>query len=469
MWKNRLVMAHSRDSEHGNLTTEIVEVSYRELAHPHLELQILSPDSHEHRLPFLRESMPLDADNAGLPLSSTWVARLKGDQVELLPAPDGEPSFTLSAGESVELEGSRVVLIDVSRPPIGSLQGVSAPFAGRVWPLAPQHTWVGRKGKRHNHIELAHPTVSRNHASFSLDASGRVNLLAEAAGPPTLVNGREVKTGQIVRLAHGDLVGFGTLLFRFVTSADPGSLDATLVVRTLGSFTMQLGGKDFTGGLRNEKARWLVAALAVRWGEVRPVEWLLAQFWPETTVSRARKNLGYTLGQIRDALEIDEQNFESLVLRSQSSLQLNPSRLDFHDYTEVLRLTEPPQAVTSRTALDRLTALYQGPFMADCGEEWAEIARRNLEKGFVRSLLLSAQHFSGAGDLDALEVIFDKVLDVDPICEEAAQIYMEAALRAGKPERVSAAYQKMERALKPYDAEPSTDLLKLSYRANLGM
>jgi DNA-binding SARP family transcriptional activator len=462
-------MANPREPEFGDIATEIVELEYSDLAHPHLELQVINQGSQEYRLPFLRHCMPLDEENAGFPAGSSWLAQLKGDGVELLNPQQSGQVIALSAGESAELQGARVFLLDVRRPPIGSLHGVSAPFAGRVWPLADQQTWVGRKGKRPNHIEIAHPTVSRSHATLWPDSSGRVQLLAEAAGPPTLLNGHELKTGQTARLNHGDLVGFGGLLFRFMTLADPTSLDSRFTLRTLGGFSMQLGGKDFTTGLRNEKARWLLGALGARWGESRPVEWLLGQFWPETSASRGRKNLGYTLGQIRDALEIDEQNFETLVLRNQTSVGLNPARLDFHDYSEVLRLTDLAQPLASRAALDRLVALYQGPFLADCYEEWAEIARRNLEKGLVRTLLHSAQHFAGSGDLDGIEVAFDKIIQVDPMCEEAALVMMEAALAAGKPEKVVATYHRVQQALKPYEVEPSTDLLKLFYRANLGI
>ncbi len=462
-------MVEPREDGMGEPATEIVELDYSELAHPYYELQILQADSEEFRLPFLRSTIPLDEENAGFPGGSPWTALLDGDQVRLVHKEGSNGELVLSVGQSATIENATIFLTDVRQPPIGTLVGISAPYNGRVWSLGQRQTWLGRKGKRINHIELAHPTVSRNHATFWPESNGQVILWAEASGPPTTLNGKEIPAGQKARLSHGDLLGFGALLFRFQTLADPSSGDACLSVCTLGSFSVFLGGKDFAPEIRNEKARWLLAALAVKWGEARSVEWLLGQFWPDSSTSRARKNLGYTLGQIRDALGLEEENFESLVLRNQNSVGLNPDRLDSHDYMEVHRLTTGGQPLPSRTALDRLLALYQGPFLADCPEEWAETARLSLEKAVVRSLLSSARTFAEVHDLEAVELSFDKALEIDPVREEGAQVMMEAALAAGKPERAVAAYQKVERALKLYDAEPSTDLVKLYYRANLGL
>lgn len=444
--------------------TQESAVEYDQLAHGFLELQILSREQQEFRLPFMHRELVLGELVPGVfSPGFAWRAVLQGEDVYLI---GGEESRPLAVGSMQELEGARIRLLDARRPPVGTLQGLSSPYVGRVWNLTDQQTWLGRKGKRLNHIEINHPTVSRTHATFLPDNQGNVEVLAESA---TVVNGQTLEAGQKARLQHGTLVCCGEMMFRFAVPVHSEQAESLLKVHTLGTFKVSLGGAQFAGEFRNDKAQHLLAALSVNWGEPCSVEWLLAQFWPDCSTVRGRKNLGYTLGQIREYFRIKDTEQDDLILRSTSHVQLNPQRLEEHDYTEIKKITKTQQALSSRSTLERAIQLYAGPFLPDCYDDWASVARLSLEREFIETLLRSAAFFQEQNDFESLTIAVDKLLQLEPGNEEAAGILMEGALTAAKPEVAIATYETLQKSLAADELEPSTEIMKLYYRASMGI
>ncbi len=438
-------------------------------AHPYFELQVVAQGQGEFRLPFFHDRIDLDqAATEAFHEGTQWSVVLNGESVELVH-PDKDAGIPFGTGDSVELDGARITLLDVRRPPLATLHGISPSVAGRVWQLAEQQSLVGRSGKRINHVELLDSTISRTHATFLPGPFGRVALLAEASGTPTVVNGVEVAVGKNIELSHGDIIGFGKLQFRFWLPIDATSAEAALCLKTLGSFHIELGAEAILWDVSNPKTKWLVGALGIHWDKPCSVEWLLGTFWPDLDSARARKALGYTLGQIKTALGLDDKNFESLILRTTTTLQFNPKRLGSHDHAEVSRLTRKSVPLTSAIALERLVSLYQGGFLSDCYEDWAAEERRSVEADVVKTLLLSAEFFAERHDLVTVKVATEKIQAIDPLSEEAVKVLMEAALEVGRPDIALEAYKKYESLLKKEGMEPHSDLLRLSYRANLGI
>ena len=452
-----------------DLATENVEVSGLELAHNHLELRIVQEGRREFRVPFFEAEMRLSEQVPALFEGLPWRVKLE-DERALLYSDEKNPEHLLAPGDSAIVEGSRVWLVDVRRPPLAELEGTTPRFVGRVWQVKDSQCWVGRAGKRLNHIELNHATVSRTHATFLPEEGGRVSLLPEASASPTTVNGEVVPAGEKVELGNGDLLGFGKMMFRFTCrqAAEPEA--NRLFVQTLEGFKVSLGNE---GGppveIKNEKAGWLLAILACNWGDPVAVEPLLERFWPDVTGTRGRKNLSYSLGQLKEAFKDLPLEFSELLIRTPTVLTLERRFLGEHDFLEVKKLVEGGKAITSESMLRRLLKLYTGPFLPVCYEDWAERIRATLHNEVLKTLKASARYFLSEGSHQATVLAAEKCLKLEPHNEEAAELLMESYLIQAKPEKAVNVYQRMERTLKRDSLEPSVGLVKLFHRARLGL
>ena len=463
-------MTNDQPHQAADDATENVLIESIVPAHAHLELQVVKEGQSEFRFPFLKEEIDLGSDAAvAFPEGSSWIARLEGGTVELKHR-ESDQKLLLAIGQHVEVEGRRIWLVDARQPPLGTLEGMTAPLTGRVWHLKSQQSWLGRKGKRHNHVELDHPTISRAHATFLPNANGRVSLLSESAGSGTAVNGQVLEPGVIRPLDHGDLLSFGQLTFRFSSQLEASGAESLLSIKSLGEFGVSLGTQlTLEKGLRNEKARWLLAYLAAHWGQSVPVESLMSKFWPDATTLRSRKNLSYNLRQLKESLGLEDDDYSSLLLRTPSTLQLNPERLATHDYVEVKKLVSSRQALTSEVALNRLLSLYRGPYLAGCYDDWAEVLRTKLEVEVVETLLATARYGVNQGQDAMVNLAAQRLLTIDPLNEQPTILLMESALKNGEPESAVAAYESALKGLKAEGLEPDTEMMKLYYRASMGL
>ena len=58
---------------------------------------------------------------------------------------------------------------------------------------------------------------------------------------------------------------------------------------------------------------------------------------------------------------------------------------------------------------------------------------------------------------------------VDPLNEDAARLLMEAFLQEAKPEKAVEVYEATVKALRSDDLDPDPELMKLYYRASMGI
>lgn len=116
----------------------------------------------------------------------------------------------LGDGDWLELAGYRL-LVQKTAERMAVLEGYSAPYQGRQWPVGKNPVTIGRPGRRANTIELDDRTVSREQATVSWSPEG-FSLLPETANSPIRVNGEPVRSS--VPLADGDLLQLGQQLLR---------------------------------------------------------------------------------------------------------------------------------------------------------------------------------------------------------------------------------------------------------------
>ena len=306
---------------------------------------------------------------------------------------------------SLELNGHRILLWDRQRPAT-FLQCYTPPYAGELWPLQTGRYHLGRPGRRHNEIELDHPTVSREHAILE-----GVRLTAEH-GNPVYVDGTLVPAGSWVDLKHGDFVEIGEVLFKLHQSVEPAT--GGLRVRSMGVFCVEVEGRSLSEwGSRN--ARWLLARLAHAWGEPVATEHLIDLLWPEMPAEKARNNLGFTLSLLRKILR--EHSPQTAILRSSTSLELNSAFLQQHDYTELQSCLHRGRKDSMEKYYQQALALYQGPYLEDCYLDWAVQIRHQCESRVLEAGLELQRYFLAQGRPQELAASAERQLEIDPCCQ----------------------------------------------------
>lgn len=178
--------------------------------------------------------------------------------------------------------------------------------------------------------------------------------------------------------------------------------------------------------LRSRKSLWLLALLALRAGRPVEREWLAGTLWPDVDQSPAAANLRVVLSELRRALGIQGSRLETPG-RHILSLDLDGADVDVRAFDE---------AVASReaAALARAVALYQGPLLEGCAEEWVGQERRAREQDCLEALQALGDAALAAGG-DGAAGYYRRAVSLDPWREAAQRGLMQALAQGGTATR----------------------------------
>ncbi|HLK57180.1 MAG TPA: tetratricopeptide repeat protein, partial [Chthonomonadaceae bacterium] len=137
-----------------------------------------------------------------------------------------------------------------------------------------------------------------------------------------------------------------------------------LTIQLLGRMAIYAHGAPLVP-LRSRKGMWLVALLALRARQEVSREWLAVTLWPDSDDPLA--TLRRTLTDLRQALGPVEDYIETLPGRK-IRLALPDDAIDVLKFDRLA-------AAGELTAYAEALALYRGPLLEDCDEEWAVTAR----------------------------------------------------------------------------------------------
>lgn len=431
-----------------------------------LELHVRHPDGRLSVCPFPRATVELELGEGSLQF------KFQQGQVSFRNLSAGEPLYKdgqlvkagrLELGACLEYCGHRVRLWDAGQAP-AYLKGYSAPYSGEIWPLGEGEHTVGRPGQRENAIALDHPTVSRRHATIA-GREGRYQLLAESATNPVCVGGQRLDPGQWVGLSDGDLLEVGDLVLRF-QCPEATSESSLIQVRSLGNFLATVGGnvvgdKDW----KTQQIKWLFAHLAYEWGRPVAIESLLEELWPDFPPDRSKNNLNYSLSTLRQVLRShlpEEMGKAELILRSSSSLQLNPELLDQHDVVALQRqLALVQQGDRWEAAAERAVLGYTGPLLQDCYLDWVAPLRQSLELEVLDVAKRLLEYRAGVQNWEGSVGVGGHVLQVDPCAQWACLLLMQALRWSGRGAEALRVFEQTRKALhRELEVEPDLELLR---------
>ncbi len=212
----------------------------------------------------------------------------------------------------------------------------------------------------------------------------------------------------------------------------PEMQNAPLVVTLFGPMQALVDGQELPR-MRSRKGLWLLALLALR--HDRPVEreWLAATLWPDLDQTQAFANLRPVLSELRNGL-----GSQAARLQSPTRPTL---RMDFTGaVVDVLRF-DTAISNGKQEELEQAIALYRGPLLEGCLEEWVFQERNIREQNCLRSLqklgdaALSEQNYVAAAGY------YQKAVTVEPLREAARRGWMQALAGNGDHNAALQAYR----------------------------
>jgi DNA-binding SARP family transcriptional activator/predicted ATPase/energy-coupling factor transporter ATP-binding protein EcfA2 len=249
---------------------------------------------------------------------------------------------------------------------------------------------------------------------------------------------------------------------------------AHLSLSFLGSFQATLDGQPITD-FKSNKARALLAYLAVESDRAHRREVLAGLLWADYPNREALSNLRYTLsslrGSIRDRARAKDPDAQPpFLLIARDTLQFNTASdywLDVTAFTQAVEAESDSPSVSDQ--LQEAVALYRGGFLegfsvADSPpfEEWALLTRERLARQVSSALLHLATACEQRGEYDQAQSHAWRQTELEPYDETAHQQLMRTLALGGQRSAALAQYETCRRRLaEELNVEPSPETTRL--------
>jgi predicted ATPase/DNA-binding SARP family transcriptional activator/Tfp pilus assembly protein PilF len=248
-----------------------------------------------------------------------------------------------------------------------------------------------------------------------------------------------------------------------------------LAISLLGTLQVTLDGEP-VANFATDKARALLAYLAVEADHPHRRDTLAGLLWPDQPQGKARQNLRQALSDLRRAI-LDDDDVPFL-FTSRESIQFNPDCGAWLDVAEVLDLVgacethrhrHPGACLPCLRRLERLVDLYRGPFLAqffledaDSFEEWAMLKREGLHYRMIEALSSLVDYYERCGDHRRAQQHARRLVQMEPWREEAHRKLMCLLALDGQRSAALTQYEVCRRALDvDLGVEPTSETQKL--------
>jgi DNA-binding SARP family transcriptional activator len=230
---------------------------------------------------------------------------------------------------------------------------------------------------------------------------------------------------------------------------EPGDLRIWL----LGGFRAVLDGNDLpTDAWRRNRARALVKLLAITPGHRLHREQVIDALWPDLGPGSGSGNLRKAVHYARQAVGVER------VVSRDELVALDERRLwiDVDAFEVAIQAAEPATA----------TALYRGDLLPeDRYESWAEERRERLRVRHLSALLGVAKDRASAGDHPGSADALRRLLEQDPLHEEAVRALMSLHAEMGARPAALRVYRDFEsRLAQELAVEPADETRRLVAR-----
>lgn len=234
-----------------------------------------------------------------------------------------------------------------------------------------------------------------------------------------------------------------------------------LVIRLFGPMEVWVENKPMRP-LRTRKGLWLLALLALRSGRPVQREWLAATLWPDSVESQALANLREKLSDLRSALGSESYRLVSPTTQT-LALDLSGADADILAF-DALVLQGTSQNVAPE-ALQSAVALYRGPLLEGCLEEWVYQERESRLQAYLLALERLAEEAGNQNDPAAAIRWLRMAIQLDPYRESAHAALMQRLAQSGDYAAATQVYRDLRLTL--HDAlnlAPSAETTELYKR-----
>jgi predicted ATPase/DNA-binding SARP family transcriptional activator len=252
-----------------------------------------------------------------------------------------------------------------------------------------------------------------------------------------------------------------------------------LNIRLFGPFSARLNDTPLPP-LRTRKGQWLLALLALRYDREVERTWLATTLWPESSESQSLYNLRRSLSDLRHALGnaadcIESSSFQTLRLCSERchldvrafetalrEAQSTECRVQSGKPTDSELSTSNSAFSTLHSALQTAVALYTGPLLEGCTEEWVVAERVAREQDYIGALEKLAQRAAQREDHAEVARTMRLALAVNPLHETALRLLMQAEANQGEVASALQAYRDYSLLLaREMNAQPAPETTAL--------
>lgn len=423
------------------------------------ELLVLLPEGESWRVPLTRITTRIGSPGQSAHLELEGAPRLQlswmDSRLVLWVDPkdgevlvNGQPkqSGGLEVNDEIRWDNGRIQVLDRSQLLLATLECYSSPYLARIWSMDGEPTRIGRRGQRHNQVELDHPTISREHATIFWGARGAV-IRSDTSKSVVAVEGRLVASGSEADLLDGVTLQLGELTFRFRTLKEPEARlrGPKLNVHSLGVLQVFRGQETLTEkSWRTNNVRWLLARVALDWGRPVPTDLLLELFWPDLPVASSKNNLNFSLSTLRAALRSAAHPEVDYFIRTRNTLQLHPDLLGEHDYQlfqEALMSARQSNPAAACNYWKKALQLYRGPYLEGCFMDWAQELRQRAHADVLEGGRTLLGYFQSIQDWESVVAVAPQLLQWDPCCQTSSGHLMRAQTERGNPHEAFRVYE----------------------------
>jgi predicted ATPase/DNA-binding SARP family transcriptional activator len=202
--------------------------------------------------------------------------------------------------------------------------------------------------------------------------------------------------------------------------------------------------------LRSRKGHALLALLALRAGRSLDRPWLAGTLWPDSSHPQALANLRNSLKDLRHTLGPEAYRLRSPTTRT-LMLDLSGAEVDVLAFDAAIARGDLP-------SLEQAVALYRGPLLEGCEEEWVAEERRTRERAYLAALEALADDARTRGDLAAAERALRQTVAADPLRESAQRALIETLAAGGSVAAAMQVYRELRELLhRELNAEPARE------------